>query len=114
MKAYYIYFFLMKILIFIQFILVILKKQTMDSDIYLITDTLLKLSLALYLFLFSFIHASYNIVFEDILILRFAGFIMLFDIDFTTLSKFITKKIPQFNIILKILDSARSLIMNVL
>ena len=103
----------MKIVILIQCGLVFLKKQTMDSDMYVITDTLLKLSLVFYLLLFSFIHASYNIVFEDIIILRFAGTIMLFDIDYVSLIKIIAKKFPQIHNVTGGLDTVRSRIMSV-
>ena len=66
----------------LQIFLVFLKKQTMDSRIYIVTDTILKISLAIYLLIFSFIHTFLPLGFEDIMILRLCGGVMLFDIDY--------------------------------
>jgi hypothetical protein len=83
----------------LQIFLVFLKKQTMDSKIYIITDTVLKISLAIYLLIFSFIHTFLPLGFEDIMILRLCGGVMLFDIDYKGL---LNEFLPLFNLYKKI------------
>ena len=94
MKRYHVYFILLKILVAIQFILVFLKKQTRDSKIYILTDTIFKISVALYLFLFFTLNTFPGIEWEDVLIIRFSGMILLYDIDFNGLIKIVREYVP--------------------
>jgi len=86
MKEYQLYFFILKIIVILQAFLVYLKKETKDSKVYLITDTILKFSLAVYLFIFPYVHSIVTLPFEDIAILRFSAGVMLLDIDFVKLA----------------------------
>ena len=95
MKGYHLYFIILKLMVLIQLILVFLKKQTEDSDIYVITDTIFKISIALYLFLFFIIYSFPGLESEDIIILRFSGIVLLYDIDFTGLLRVIRKYLPS-------------------
>ena len=95
MKGYHIYFILLKIIVGIQVILVFLKKTTEDSEIYIVTDTIFKISVALYLFLFFMIHSFPGLEFEDTVILRFSGMILLYDIDYSGLIRILRKYIPS-------------------
>jgi len=106
MKHYQIYFFLLKIFVILQLFLVFIKKQTMESRVYIITDTILKISLAIYLLIFSYIHTFSSLGFEDIMILRFCGGVMLFDIDYQGLLK-------EFPPLLNIYKKIKSRIENV-
>lgn len=96
MKAYHIYFIVLKLLIILQIILVFCKKMTQDQDLYVITDTVFKVSVGLYLFIFFNIYSFPGLEFEDTVILRFSGTILLFDIDFTNLLRIIRRYIPSF------------------
>lgn len=94
MKPYQIYFIFIKLLVVAQVIAIFMKKHTKDSDIYILSDTIFKLSAGLYLILFFMIHHFPGLEFEDTLILRFSGVIILFDIDYVGLVKVITKNAP--------------------
>ena len=95
MKGYHIYFILLKIIVGIQVILVFLKKTTEDSEIYIVTDTIFKISVALYLFLFFMINSFPGLEFEDTVVLRFSGMILLYDIDYSGLIRILRKYIPS-------------------
>ena len=95
MKGYHIYFILLKIIVGIQVVLVFLKKTTEDSEIYIVTDTIFKISVALYLFLFFIINSFPGLEFEDTIILRFSGMILLYDIDYSGLIRVIRKYFPS-------------------
>ena len=94
MKGYQIYFILLKAIVVLQVVLVFLKKQTEDSDIYVLSDTIFKISIAGYLFLFFYLNKFEGIDWQDTLILRFSGVILLWDINFTGLLRVIRKYIP--------------------
>ena len=94
MKAYQIYFIFIKLLVVSQIIAIFMKKHTKNSDIYILSDTAFKISAGLYLILFFLFHSFPGLEFEDTLILRFSGVIILFDIDYSGLVKVISKNIP--------------------
>lgn len=81
----------------LQLFLVIIKKQTVESRLYIITDTILKISLGIYLLIFSYIYTFSYLEFEDIMILRFCGGIMLFDIDYQGLLRQFPKLLHIYN-----------------
>lgn len=95
MKAYHIYFILLKILVVTQFILVFFKKTTENNDLYVLTDTLFKISIAVYLFVFFILNPFPGLEFEDTLILRFSAVVLLLDIDYTGLIKVLRKYNPS-------------------
>jgi len=97
MKAYQIYFIILKILIIAQIAAIYFKKHTKDSDIFILSDTVFKLSAGIFLISFFMIHNFPGIEFEDTLILRFAGVIILFDIDYTGLVNLISKYVPSLS-----------------
>ena len=94
MKGYHIYFIFLKIFLIIEMICVIFKKQTKNSDYYIIADTIFKLSAGLYLILFFLIHRFPGLSFEDTVILRFSGVIILFDIDYSGFLGVVAKYSP--------------------
>ena len=75
-------------------LLVFFKKQTDDSDIYILTDTVFKLSVALYLFIFFMIYSFPGLEYEDTIILRFSGAVLLYDINYSGLLAIMRKHIP--------------------
>ena len=94
MRAHHIYFILLKIIVVIQFALIIFKKQTSDSEMYIITDTIFKISIAIYLFVFSWFFSLKELQVEDALIIRFSGMVLLYDIDYSGLLKISRKYFP--------------------
>lgn len=94
MKNYHLYFIILKILVVFQFVLVLLKKQSRDSNIYIISDTIFKISIALYLFLFFTLNTFPGLDWQDVLIIRFSGMVLLYDIDYKGLMGLIRKYLP--------------------
>jgi hypothetical protein len=84
----------LKVIVFIQVALVILKKQTTDSKLYIVSDTIFKISIALYLFIFFIVNKFPGLDFEDTILLRFAGVILLYDIDYSGLIKIVREYYP--------------------
>ena len=107
MKAYQLYFIGLKVLILFQFVMVILKKQSKDSDMYILTDTAFKASAGLYLILFFIIHHFPGLEFEDTVILRFSGVIILFDIDYTGFLTVLAKYSPWLSERLSFLEAIK-------
>ena len=95
MKRYHIYFILLKILVVIQFVLVTLKKQSRDSKMYILSDTIFKISVALYLLLFFTLNSCPGLEWQDVVIIRFSGMILLYDIDFNGLIKIVREYVPM-------------------
>ena len=96
MKSYHIYFIGLKILLIIQLVLVVFKKLTRNEKVYLFTDTIFKLSVGLYLIIFFNLYSFPGLEFEDTLIVRFSGTIILLDIDYVSLFNIIREYIPFF------------------
>jgi hypothetical protein len=95
MKHYHAYFILLKILVVIQFVLVTLKKQSRDSKMYILSDTIFKISVALYLLLFFTLNTFPGLEWQDVVIIRFSGMILLYDIDFNGLIKIVREYVPM-------------------
>jgi hypothetical protein len=94
MKIYHIYFIVLKILILIQIAAIFFKKSSKNSELYIISDTIFKASAGFYLILFFIIHSFPGLDFEDTMILRFSGVIILFDIDYSGILSIIAKYVP--------------------
>jgi len=88
MKAYVIFFFAMKIALVIQFILIIAKKETRSSIVYLTTEIVFKTALFLFIEWFTF-HNNFGITFEDKMIVSFGGGLLFFDACFNDVPKLI-------------------------
>ena len=102
MKGYHIYFILLKILIVLQCVLIFFKATTKDTDIYILTDTVFKISVAIYLLVFFIVYPFPGLEFEDKLIIRFSAIVILFDIDYTGLLHVIRKYIPSLPLSIKV------------
>jgi hypothetical protein len=61
---------------------------------YIISDTIFKISIALYLFLFFTLNTFPGLDWQDVLIIRFSGVVLLYDIDFKGLMGLIRKYLP--------------------
>jgi hypothetical protein len=81
-------------LIIIQAVLIFFKKSTKNTDLYIITDTVFKLSVAIYLLLLFIIYPFPGIEFEDRLIIQFSAVVLVFDIDYIDLIHVLHKYFP--------------------
>jgi hypothetical protein len=104
MKWYQIYFIFIKVFIVFQIVAIYMKKHTKSSEIYILSDTIFKVSAGFYLILFFLIHSFPGLEFEDTLILRFSGVIILFDIDYSGLIDIISKRTPWLSPVVKPLE----------
>ena len=79
MKHYHIFFLILKAIILLQFLLILLNKQTINSKIYIITEILFKISLGLFIEIFLFHNQIEGLLFEDKIIFSFAGGFLVYD-----------------------------------
>ena len=105
MKNRYIYFIILKLIFVVQCALVLTKKQSSDSSYYFFTDTIFKLSLALYLYIFIWLYDYHNISWEDKLIISFSAALIVYDIDYTNLVKYLRKAGIPDNYLFRYMDS---------
>lgn len=88
-------------MVILQVVLIFFKKQTDNSDTYIILDAISKASVGLFLFIFFlvnhfFLHQLSELELGDVLILQFAGILLLVDIDYKNVLKVIRKRFPKF------------------
>jgi len=81
MKTYVAFFLAMKIALVIQFILIVFKKQTKNSIIYISTEIVFKTALFLFIEWFTF-NNDFGITFEDKMIISFGGGLLFYDACF--------------------------------
>lgn len=87
MKGYHIFFVILKVIILVQFILIIANKESVDSKVYIITEIVFKTCLAIFIEIFMF-HAHIDgLMLEDRVIISFAGGLLLFDAWFNDFPK---------------------------
>ena len=87
MKKYHIFFLLLKIAILVQYGLILLNKQTMNSRIYILTEILFKTALFLFIEIFMFHIVTDCLSLEDRIIISFAGGLLFFDAWFNDFPK---------------------------
>jgi hypothetical protein len=78
MKAYGVFFIAMKIALVIQFILIIFKRETRSSIVYISTEIVFKTALFLFIEWFTY-NNNFGINFEDKLIISFGGGLLFYD-----------------------------------
>ena len=88
MKPYTLFFLIMKAAIVIQFILIIAKRQTRDSIVYILTEVIFKTTLFIFIEWFTF-HNNFGIHFEDKLIISFGGALLAYDAWFNDFPRLI-------------------------
>jgi hypothetical protein len=79
MKKYHIFFLLLKIIILVQFGLIIAKKLSFDSKLYILTEIVFKTCLSIFIEIFLFHTINDEILIEDKVIISFAGGLLFFD-----------------------------------
>jgi hypothetical protein len=87
MKKYHIFFLLLKIAILIQYGLILINRQTMNSRIYILTEIVFKTALFLFIEVFMFHIVTDCLSLEDRIIISFAGGLLFFDAWFNDLPK---------------------------
>jgi len=74
-----VYLFLLKIVISVQFMLILLKKQSITSIEFLISEIIFKISLGVFLMLFFWLNKISEIRSSDKIIIGFAGVVLIYD-----------------------------------
>lgn len=105
MKYYQIFFILLRVLIILQLILVIFKKQIMNPDIKILLDTIIKLGIGSFLYLFFLFNTVPGLDYWDSFILQFAGLVIILDIDFISLLSVVKKYSPWLSQNLSFLEA---------
>jgi hypothetical protein len=83
-------------MIIAQVILIFFKKQTRSSDTFIILDAISRATVGLFLYIFFLLNPPSDLEYGDVLILQFAGILLLVDIDYNAVVKVIRKKYPKF------------------
>ena len=101
MRGYHWFFIFLRLMVISQVIFIIFKKQTKSSDTYVILDAISRASVGLFLFIFFLVqhfllHQMSDLELGDVLILQFAGILLLIDIDYKGVLKVIRKRYPKF------------------
>lgn len=93
MKSYHIFFIILRLLVILQLALVIFKKRLIKPDFKVIIDSVLKLSIGLFVIVFFYFN---NVGLDpwDIYVLQFSGITMILDIDYVDLIEIIGKYSP--------------------
>ena len=104
MKGYHIFFIILRLLVLIQLVLVVFMKQSFSPLIKLLIDSVLKLSLGLFIIFFFYFN---NVGLDpwDIYVLQFSGILVLVNIDFTSLLKITDTVSPEISEKLSILKT---------
>ena len=96
MRAYQTFFLFMRLMVILQVVLIIFKKQTKNSDTYIILEAISKLAVGGFLYLFFLLHPLEGLEYGDVLILQFAGILIMVDVNYSEVIKVIRKYIPFF------------------
>ena len=100
MKHYHIFFIILKLVLLIQFSLILFNKQTVNSKVYILTKIIFKASLGVFIDLFMFHNTVDHFAIEDKIIISFAGGLLVFDAFANDLPELLN----QFNIHLPYLN----------
>ena len=101
LKPYTIFFFILKLAIVVQFVLILTNNESRDSLAYILTEVIFKTALFIFIEYLLFHRMIEGLSFEDKLIISFAGGLLFYDAWFndfpklrTAFQKFIESK-PQ-------------------
>jgi hypothetical protein len=96
MKGYQWFFIFLRLMVILQVILIFFKKQTRVSDTYIILEAISKATVGIFLYLFFLLNPLPDLEYGDILVLQFAGILLLVDIDYKSVLNVIRKRYPKF------------------
>lgn len=92
MKLYQIYFFFLKSIILLQLALVFLNVDFANNPIFLLADTVFKISLGLFMGIYFWLFTPKGLDWEDGFIISIGGFLILAEIKFAPLIAFYEKR----------------------
>lgn len=95
MKAYQYFFVIIRMLVILQTVLVLSGKFTTHPHFKLIIDTLVKLGIGAFLFFFFLLNEIPGLDPWDSFIIRFAGVVLMLNIDFRALLDLLSIYIPS-------------------
>ena len=104
MKAYHIFFLILKIGILTQFALILLNKESVNSKIYIFTKILFKLTVGLFIEILMFHGNIVGLAFEDKVVISFAGGLLTFD----AFTNDLPDLLKAYNINITLIDPAKS------
>jgi hypothetical protein len=87
MKAYQIYFLVLKVIVFAQVVFLALGFDAATSPIFALVDMIFKISLGLFLGIYFWLYTPKGIDWEDGLIISIGGFLILTEVHFEPLIK---------------------------
>ena len=96
MRGYQNFFLFIRLMVILQVVLIIFKKQTKSSDVYIVLEAISKLAVGGFLYLFFLLHPLEGLEYGDVLILQFAGILIMVDVNYLEVIKVIRKYIPFF------------------
>jgi len=95
MRQYQVFFVFLRVMVILQGVLILFKKQTRDSNIYVILDALSKISVGGFLYLFFLFHTIDGLEYGDTLVLQFAGILILLDVNYKDLLRVVRLYYPS-------------------
>ena len=81
-------------MVILQVVLIVFKKQTKSSDVYIILEAVSKLAVGAFLYLFFLLHPLEGLEYGDVLILQFAGILIMVDVNYPEVIKVLRKYLP--------------------
>ena len=96
MKGYHLFFIFLRVMVILQVVMIYFKKQTDSSDTYIMLEAISRVSVGLFLYLFFLLHPLPGLEYGDVLILQFAGILLLVDVNYSDVLGVIRKRYPNF------------------
>ena len=91
MKAIHLFFLLLKVAIVVQFVLIIMKIETVNARTYIMTEIIFKTSLGIFIEYFLYTTEIKGLLFEDKMIFSFAGGLLMYDAFANDLPRFLAR-----------------------
>ena len=94
MRGYQHFFLFIRLMVILQVVLVVFKKQTKSSDVYIILEAISKIAVGAFLYIFFLLHPLEGLEYGDVLILQFAGILIMVDVNYPEVIGVIRKYVP--------------------
>jgi len=94
MKGYQNFFLFIRLMVILQVVLIIFKKQTKSSDVYIVLEAVSKITVGAFLYIFFLLNPIDGLEYGDILILQFAGILIMVDVNYGELIGVLRKYLP--------------------